>query len=139
MSVLLRIAICTASVLLIAMVVRSLVNREMTEKQSIFWFFCGIVVFVFGLFPSISGFIATIFGVEYIPSIIFTIAIVMAMYGIFNCFQSIAGLHKRVQELAMHVSLLNQENSILLDTVKKLNRTDSADQLLSSDEECTTK
>lgn len=126
MSVLLRIAICMAGILLIVMAVRSVVMREITEKQSLFWIFCGIVMFLFGLIPGIVVLIAAIFGVDYSPSIIYTIAIVLAMYGIFNCFQSIAGLHKRVQELAMHVSLLNQENSMLLNAYEKLNQSPPA-------------
>jgi len=100
---------------------RSTVIRKFTERQSLFWIFSGVVVMICGLFPSVSGLIATVFDVKYTPSIIFAIAIVMTMYGIFLCFQSIAGLHNQIHELAMQVSLLNYENSVLLKTLKQMN------------------
>lgn len=113
MSLLLRITVGLAGALLIFLAVRSVVTRRMSEQQSYFWIFSGLGVISFSLFPQLPAWIARFFGVEYIPSIIFMLAIVIAIYGIFNCFQAIAILNKRVQELAIQVSLLNQENSIL--------------------------
>ena len=65
------------------------------------------------LFPSIAYLIADVFGVDYVPSIFFAIAIILAMYGIFYCFKAITSLQNRVHELAMQVSILNQENAKL--------------------------
>lgn len=118
MSILLRVSFCVAGIFLIFLVLKSLVNRDITENHSLFWFFSGIVVIILGAFPSISTFIAYIFGVKYPPSIVFAIGILLAMYGIFSCFRSIASLHKRVQELAMQVSLLNHENAELISAAK---------------------
>lgn len=120
MSILLRATFCLAGIILIFMVVKSLVNRHISEEQSLFWVIIGVGVMIVGAFPSLSVFIASIFGVEYIPSIIFSIGIVMALYGIFNCFQSIASLNNRVQELAMQVSLINQQNEMLFNSYKPM-------------------
>lgn len=114
MSLLLRMIVGLSGVFLIFMAVRSVVIGQLSEKQSYFWIFSGLGIILFGLFPNLSTWIARLFGVEYTPSIIFMISIVIAIYGIFNCFQAIANLNKRVQELAMQVSLLNQENNLLL-------------------------
>lgn len=114
MSTLLRAFVSLAGLFLIIMAIRSIVTRHLTEQQSYFWIFSGIGIIIFGLFPQVSAIIAQIFGVDYIPSIIFMIAIVIAIFGIFSCFQAIAILNKRVHELAMQVSLLNRENSLLI-------------------------
>ena len=111
MSILLRGFIFASGLLLILATLRSLVRRGLSEWQSLFWVFCGLVLILISLFPSVAYMIADVFNVAYVPSIFFAIAIILAMYGIFYCFKSITSLQNRVHELAMQVSLLNQENS----------------------------
>lgn len=114
MSFLLSLFVSIAGGFLIAIAFKSIIEREISERQSLFWIISGCVIVFFGIFPSLSGRLADFFGVVYAPSIIFAIALLMAMYGIFQCFRDIASLKKRQQELAMQVSLLNQENAVLL-------------------------
>ncbi len=113
MSILLRSLICMAGIILIYLAQKASVVRKMTEKQSLFWIVGGIIIILFGLLPQLVYFISDLFSVEYPPSIIFALAIILATYGIFNCYQTNAELSARVQELAMQVSLLNEENSRL--------------------------
>jgi hypothetical protein len=102
-----------AGIILIYLAQKASVVRKMTEKQSLFWIVGGIIIILFGLLPQLVYFISDLFSVEYPPSIIFALAIILATYGIFNCYQTNAELSARVQELAMQVSLLNEENSRL--------------------------
>lgn len=118
MSVMLRIFICTSGMALVYMARRASIGRKMTERQSLFWIIGGIIIIMFGLFPPLIFFISDLFSVEYAPSIIYAIAIILATYGIFNCYKTNAELSARVQELAMQVSLLNEENSHLKDLLK---------------------
>lgn len=120
MSLLLRMTVGLSGASLIFMAVRSVVTRQLSEQQGYFWIFSGLGIIIFGAFPGVSAWIAQLFDVEYIPSIVFMIAIIIAIYGIFNCFQAIANLNKRVQELAMQVSLLNHENNSLLKAYKDM-------------------
>ena len=113
MSITLRIFVCFTGIVLIYMARKASIVRKMTEKQSLFWIIGGFIIILFGLIPQLVYFISDLFSVEYPPSIIFALAIVLAAYGIFNCYNSIAELSSRVQELAMQVSLLNEENSHL--------------------------
>ncbi|TCL58104.1 hypothetical protein EDD76_107220 [Kineothrix alysoides] len=113
MSITLRIFVCFTGIVLIYMARRASIVRKMTEKQSLFWISGGVIIILFGLIPRLVYFISDLFAVEYPPSIIFALAVVLAAYGIFNCYNSIAELSSRVQELAMQVSLLNEENSHL--------------------------
>lgn len=119
MSILLRILIGLTGIVLIYLARRTSIKRKMTEKQSLFWIAGGIIIILFGIFPQLVYIIADFFSVEYPPSIIFAIAIVLATYGIFSCYKANAELSARVQELAMHVSLLNEENSHLKDVFSK--------------------
>ena len=113
MSVLLRAFIFAAGLLLILITLRSLIRRGFSERQSLFWIFCGIVLMFISAFPTAAYLIADVFGVDYVPSIFFALAIILAMYGIFSNYKAISELQNRVQELAMQVSLLNQENKRL--------------------------
>ncbi len=119
MSVLLRIFICLSGLALIYMARKANIVRKMTERQSLFWIIGGLIIILFGLFPQLVYFISDSFSVEYPPSIIFAIAIILATYGIFSCYRTNAELSARVQELAMQVSLLNEENSHLKDILMK--------------------
>ncbi len=120
MSVTLRVFICLSGLVLIYMARKASIVRKMTERQSLFWILGGVIIIAFGLFPQLVFFISDRFAVEYPPSIIFAIAIIIATYGIFNCYKSNAELAARVQELAMQVSLLNEENSHLEERLGKL-------------------
>ncbi len=111
MSIMLRIFVCISGMALIVMARRASIARKMTEKQSLFWIAGGFIIILFGLLPKLVYFISDQFSVDYPPSIIFAIAIILAIYGIFNCYKTNAELSARVQELAMQVSLLNEENS----------------------------
>lgn len=113
MSILLRVALCMTGVLFVLYVLKVIISRKMTERQSILWILGGIIIIMFGLFPSLVFFISDLFSVQYAPSIIFTIAALIAIYGIFNCYKTNTELSARVQELAMQVSLLKEENERL--------------------------
>ncbi|MGF7142334.1 hypothetical protein HNQ56_000744 [Anaerotaenia torta] len=113
MSILLRILVCVTGIVLIYMARRASIVRKMTEKQSLFWIMGGVIIILFGVIPQLVYFISDLFSVEYPPSIIFAIAFVLATYGIFDCYRTNAELTARVQELAMQVSLLNEESNSL--------------------------
>lgn len=121
MSLLLRVLIFATGVALIYMARKASIVQKITEKQSLFWIIGGVIITLFGLFPRLVFFIAAIFSVDYPPSIIFAIAIILATYGIFDCYKTNAELSARVQELAMQVSLLNEENSHLKELLEEEN------------------
>ena len=113
MSILLRILVCIAGIALMYMARKASVAHKMTERQSLFWIFGGASIITFSLIPKLVFLISDLFSVDYPPSIIFAIAIILAIFGVFNCYKTNAELSARVQELAMQVSLLNEENSHL--------------------------
>ena len=66
-------------------------------------------MFVAGIVPNLTSVLAGFFGVEYAPSIIFAIAIVAALFGIYNCYRTNADLIRRVNELAIQISSRNSD------------------------------
>ena len=109
MSVILRLFICLASVALCCITLRDLIRRKLTEKQCLFWFAVAALIFFAGIIPNLTAMLAGFFGVEYAPSIIFAIAIVAALFGIYNCYRTNADLVRRVNELSIQISILNSD------------------------------
>ncbi|MBE5795586.1 MAG: DUF2304 domain-containing protein [Clostridiales bacterium] len=109
MSAILRLFICLASLTLVWITLRDLIRRKLTEKQCLFWFAVAAIMFIFGIVPNATTMLAGFFGVEYAPSIIFAIAIVAALFGIYNCYCTNADLIRRVNELSIQISILNSD------------------------------
>lgn len=109
MSVILRLFICLVSIALFFIVLRDLVRRKLTERQSLFWFTVGFILFVAGAIPDLAVIIADIFDVVNPPNIIFAIALIAALFGIYNCNRTNADLMRRVNELSIQISILNSD------------------------------
>ena len=109
MSAILRLFICLASITLICTTIRDLVRRKLTEKQCLFWFGIAGMMLLVSLIPNLIGLVSGFFGVEYPPSIVFAIAIVAALFGIYNCYRDNADLSRRVNELSIQISILNSD------------------------------
>lgn len=93
---------------LIGIAIHSIVKRVITERQSLFWIFSGLIIAVCCALPWITWGIADYFGVEYAPTIIFMVAIGLLIYGLFYCFQKLAKLSRQVRDLAISASLYKQ-------------------------------
>lgn len=109
MSVILRLFICLASLALFFSVLRDLIRRKLTEKQCLFWFCLGAIMLLVSLFPDLIYLVSNGFKVEYAPSIVFALAIVVALFGIYNCYRTNADLMRRVNELSIQISILNSD------------------------------
>ena len=117
MSITLRILVVLSGAVLIIIARRANIARKMTEKQSLFWIIGGIIIISFGVIPRLVFVVSDFFGVEYPPSIIFALSIMLLFYGIFACYKTNGELIARVQELAMQISLLNDENAALKEAI----------------------
>lgn len=113
MSILLRILVVIGGTILLYSIRESNIKRKITEAQSLYWILMGFVIIGLGIFPNIVYFIANLFSVEYAPSIMFAIFIMLMIYGVLYCYKTGADLNNKIQELAIQVSLLNEENNRL--------------------------
>lgn len=94
-----------AGITLIIVTLRAIVKRVITERQSLFWIFLGIIVIVFCSFPILCTVLAEFFGVAYAPSIIFMAALIIVGFGLFYCFQKLAKMSGQVRDLAIHLTI----------------------------------
>lgn len=113
MSFTLRLFIVLAGLALEALVIHDLAKQRMTEKQCLFWLFSGVILIFAGAIPELTFLVAKFFGVDYAPSIVFAIAILLAIYGIYRCFATNAALMHQMTELVEQVSLLRHEVEML--------------------------
>lgn len=109
MSITLRLAICIASATLAFVTLRDMVHRRLMEKQCLFWFFISFVLLLAGIVPSLPVLLARVFQVDYAPSIVFAVALVGALFGIYRCYRTNAELTRKVNELSIQISILNSD------------------------------
>ncbi len=127
MSIALRILVCISGVVLMFIARKANIARKMTERQSLFWILGGAIIILFGIIPRLVFIVSDFFSVDYPPSIIFAISIMLLFYGIFSCYKTNAELISKVQELAMQISLLNDENAELKNSIMKEKHTKEED------------
>jgi len=98
-----------AGAALIAYVLRCVVKRNITARQSLFWILMGVVVVIFCCFPSLCIRLADFFGVEYAPSIIYMTALIIVAFGLFYCFQKLTKLSAQLRDLAIHLTIAQKK------------------------------
>jgi hypothetical protein len=90
-----------------------MVNKKMTESQSILWLIIGVIAVIIGLFPTVISFVAELLGIWYPPSIIFLIAYVGLLFIVLKNTVVISIQSNQISELFIQIALLNTENEKL--------------------------
>lgn len=107
----LRIIVVVLGIFLFGVTFVNYIKRKLTEKATLMWGFFALVTILSGAVPAFSEWSRAVCeGDLLVPFIIFIIAV----YFIFYTTKEISVLRRKNQELAMHVSLLNQENERIL-------------------------
>lgn len=114
---LLCIIIIVEGILLLCMDFRSYVYRKVTEGMGLGWGCFSIVLILLGAVPGLSDW-CKVLPKEAYPA--FILVSIVILFGAFRISCSISQLIRKNQELAMHVSLLNQENERILHDLKQL-------------------
>lgn len=127
MSWIVRIGLLVLGALFIAFVWRAMVKKKVTEANALVWMAFGIGIFVCGLFPGLVIGVADFLGIAYAPTAFFVLAIVVLMFLVFRNSLRLSELDMQVRELAMHISLLNQENERLLREMTRLTGKDKTE------------
>ena len=117
-SILVNIFTVAVGVVLILYVIRSMVNKKMTESGSILWLLIGLAGIILGLFPSIITFIADLLGIWYPPTIIFLISYIGLLFIVLKHTIDLSIQSNRMVELYMQVALINAENEKLKEELK---------------------
>ena len=117
MPLVLRIIMVVAGCLFLILNFVTYVKKNLTEKFTWMWTIFCIVMILSGIVPGLNNWSFQFNSWGYMALCIILVLIVQF---IFIITKEIANLKKRNKELAMHVSLLNQENERILAQLEKL-------------------
>ena len=117
MPLVLRIIMVVAGCLFLILNFITYVKKNLTEKFTWMWTIFCIVMILSGIVPGLNRWSFQFNSWGYMALCIILVLIVQF---IFIITKEIANLKKRNKELAMHVSLLNQENERILAELEKL-------------------
>ena len=117
MPLVLRIIMVVAGCLFLILNFVTYVKKNLTEKFTWMWTFFCVVMILSGIVPGLNNWSFQFNSWGYMALCIILVLIVQF---IFIITKEIANLKKRNKELAMHVSLLNQENERILAELEKL-------------------
>jgi hypothetical protein len=94
-----RIFVFIIGVLFTSSIVRLLLAKKITERYSIFWFFGAFCILLLSIVPNFLDRIAALLKIEYPPTILFLIAILLLFWlTLYNSIQ-ITLLRRQVVEL----------------------------------------
>lgn len=122
MSLWVSLGIVGCGILIVTSILRAIVKKNIPETHGIMWLVAAAGIVLGGCFPGAIIWLAEVLHVSYPPAVIFTLAILLLFYLLFRCSMWIAGMTMRMQELGMQVSLLNQENLMLMEKLDKLEK-----------------
>lgn len=117
MPLVLRMIMVVAGCLFLILNFVTYVKKNLTEKFTWMWTIFCIVMILSGIVPGLNSWSFKFNSWGYMALCIILVLIVQF---IFIITKEIANLKKRNKELAMHVSLLNQENERILAELEKL-------------------
>ena len=117
MPLVLRMIMVVAGCLFLILNFVTYVKKNLTEKFTWMWTFFCVVMILSGIVPGLNSWSFKFNSWGYMALCIILVLIVQF---IFIITKEIANLKKRNKELAMHVSLLNQENERILAELEKL-------------------
>lgn len=112
-----RIFMICIGIYVFIMTVLSLAKRKMTDHFCLLWSFLSILLIAMGILVKPSQ-LDQYFSTNAL--ILLTIGIIGIVWGFWFISTQVSILMRRNQELAMQVSLLNQDSEILLQKIKQL-------------------
>jgi uncharacterized membrane protein len=119
MEIVVKAVLVLAGIIVFMMVLMSLARRKMTETFCLMWGVLALIMICAGCFLSMTewGILVGKMG----TFLIFLAAACIICGGLFICIQ-VSMLMRKNQELAMQISLLNQENKQILDELERISR-----------------
>lgn len=120
MSILVNIGTVLVGFALICIVMMLIVKKYMSESQSVLWMVIGLAAIILGIFPDLIPMIADWLGVWYAPSVLLLfVSIGLLLIVFYNSV--VASKHSNeLNELALQISLLKEENKELKGKIEEM-------------------
>lgn len=115
----LRIIMIATGILLFAITLSSLARRKMNESFSLTWGLVSVIFILGGLFlrPYEINKYVSVMGL-----LLIVIVGICVVFGAFYITGKVSELTRKNQELSIEVSLLNQENRIIMEKLEELQK-----------------
>ncbi len=120
MQTFLGLAAAMLGLLLEYIVMLNMKKKKLSEAQAVSWLSAGILIIILGIFPGLIPFFAHLLNIEYAPTVVFVLAIAVLLFIVFYHTTNISLLVSQVNELAMQVALLQEENEELKNAMSKM-------------------
>lgn len=117
MSILINLATVFTGIILIGIIFKLMVEKKMSEAQSVLWLLIGSLSIVLGLFPGIINILADRLGIWYAPSLTFLIAYVGLLFIVLKMTVMTSIQSNQINELFMEVILIKKENERLKEEI----------------------
>lgn len=117
MADILRMIVIIEGAALLVMAFLSFVHRKVTESIALSWGGFAVIMILVGAIPALAGWSSWI-PPKAVPA--FVLISAAMLLGVFYISCAVSQLIRKNQELAMHVSLLNQENESILEELRAL-------------------
>ncbi len=115
----LRIVVILAGIFLLIMTVSSLARRRMTESFCLTW---GLVAIIMIL----AGILLQPYGISELISVTGLVLILIVgfcvVFGAFYITEKVSELTRKNQELSIQITLLNQENRMIMEQLEQLTK-----------------
>ena len=115
----LRIVVILAGVFLLMITVSSLARRKMTESFCLTWGLVAIVMILAGILLQPYGIseLISVTGLGLILIVCFCV-----VFGAFYITEKVSELTRKNQELSIQITLLNQENRMIMEQLEQLTK-----------------
>ncbi|WKY48296.1 DUF2304 domain-containing protein [Eubacteriaceae bacterium ES3] len=113
MSIFVNIGTVLVGIIVIIIVFRLMIEKKMSESQSVLWIAIGLIAIVLGVFPSVIPMIAAKLGIWYPPAVLLLVVSIGLLLIVFRN-SIVASIHSdELHELAIQIALLKDENKEL--------------------------
>lgn len=109
MNVLLKIEMILVSLIILALIINKLKNKNMSIKYSILWLLLPILFLLMALFSNLMIQIANMLGFELLSNMIFFITVGILFIICFSLTIIVSNLNKKIIQLSQEIALLKKE------------------------------
>ena len=102
----LKLTIFFLGAVFVGYVIYLLVKRKIDERNSFFWLAGSLVILALSTMPDIIEIIANLVGVDYPPTLLFVLSILIILFILLYQSIQISMLQARCKELAQHIAIM---------------------------------
>lgn len=107
MNIQLRLFIFVCGIMFSLIVLNLLIKKRISEKNSLVWFGLSLCIFILSAFPSIVDSAATLLGIDYPPTLLFLMSILVVIFMSLNHYIQLSVLNSRLKEMTQQVAIIN--------------------------------